>query len=143
MTSKTMPDSGPPASAQRQVRTSGWLAFAGTLALVIGAFNVIDGLVALFNDDYYLVGADEILIFNFTTWGWIWLIIGIVQIAVGAGIMTGKMWARATGVVFAVLAAVGHLAFLQAFPVWSVLTIAMCVLLIYALTAPPAGTTGR
>ncbi|MFD0684811.1 DUF7144 family membrane protein [Actinomadura fibrosa] len=122
--------------------TSGWLAFAGTLALVVGAFNVIDGLVALFRDDYYLVGANDILVFDYGTWGWIWLAIGIVQIAVGAGILTGRMWARATGVALAVLAAIGHLAFLQAFPIWSVLVIALCVLLIYALTAPPAGARG-
>ncbi|NKZ02537.1 DUF7144 family membrane protein [Actinomadura latina] len=120
-------------------RTSGWLAFAGTLALVIGAFNIIDGLVGLFRDNYYLVGQNQILVFDYTTWGWIWLILGIVQIAVGAAILSGKMWARATGVFFAVVAAIGHLAFLLAFPIWSVLTIALCVLLIYALTAPPAG----
>ncbi|CNE67134.1 Uncharacterised protein [Mycobacterium tuberculosis] len=120
-------------------RTSGWLAFAGTLALVIGAFNVIDGLVGLFRDSYYLVGQNQILVFDYTTWGWIWLILGAVQIAVGAAILSGKMWARATGVFFAVVAAIGHLAFLLAFPLWSVLTIALCVLLIYALTAPPAG----
>jgi hypothetical protein len=130
-----------PAPARGRARTSGWLAFAGTLALVIGAFNVIDGLVALFNDDYYLAGPNEILVFNFTAWGWIWLIVGIVQLAVGGGIMAGRTWARAAGVVLAVLAAIGHLAFLQAFPVWSVLTIGLCVLLIYALTAPPAGST--
>ncbi|GAA1888372.1 DUF7144 family membrane protein [Actinomadura bangladeshensis] len=125
--------------AHERHRTSGWLAFAGTLALVIGAFNVIDGLVGLFRDDYYLVGQNQILVFDYTTWGWIWLIMGIVQIAVGAAILSGKMWARATGVFFAVVAAIGHLAFLLAFPLWSVLTIALCVLLIYALTAPPPG----
>jgi hypothetical protein len=125
--------------ARERPRTSGWLAFAGTLALVIGAFNVIDGLVGLFRDEYYLVGQNQILVFDYTTWGWIWLIMGIVQIAVGAAILSGKMWARATGVFFAVVAAIGHLAFLLAFPIWSVLTIALCVLLIYALTAPPPG----
>jgi hypothetical protein len=122
--------------------TSGWLAFAGTVALVVGAFNFINGLVALFKDNYYLVGDNEILVFNYTAWGWIWLIVGIVQLAVGGGIMAGKMWARVTGVVLAALAAIGHLAFLPAFPAWSVLTIALCVLLIYALTAPPAGMRG-
>ncbi|WP_067460258.1 DUF7144 family membrane protein [Actinomadura macra] len=127
-------------SVHRRHRTSGWLTFAGTLALVVGAFNVIDGLVALFNDDYYLVGANQILVFDFDTWGWIWLGVGIVQIAVGAGILAGQMWARVVGVILAVAAAIGHLAFLQAFPMWSVLTIALCVLLIYALTAPPAGS---
>ncbi|MFA1549169.1 DUF7144 family membrane protein [Actinomadura chokoriensis] len=128
-----------PASPMTRHRTSGWLAFAGTLAVVIGAFNIIDGLVALFKDSYYLVGQNQILVFDYTTWGWIWLILGVVQIAVGAGILSGRMWARATGVFFAVVAAIGHLAFLVAFPIWSVLTIALCVLLIYALTAPPAG----
>lgn len=127
---------------ERRYRTSGWLAFAGTLALVVGAFNIIDGLVGLFRDDYYLVGQNQILVFDYTAWGWIWLILGIVQIAVGAGILAGRMWARAVGVFFAVVAAIGHLAFLRAFPLWSVLTIALCVLLIYALTSPPKGATG-
>ncbi|MFC5746367.1 DUF7144 family membrane protein [Actinomadura rugatobispora] len=122
--------------------TSGWLAFAGTVALVVGAFNFIDGLVALFNRSYYLVGDDKIMVFNYTAWGWIWLVVGIIQIAVGGGIMAGQMWARVAGVVLAALSAIGHLAFLQAFPWWSVLTIALCVLLIYALTAPPAGARG-
>ncbi|MFG2085506.1 hypothetical protein [Spirillospora sp. NPDC048824] len=130
------------ASTRQRQGTSGWLTFAGTLALVVGAFNVIAGLVALFNDDYYLVGENQILVFDFTAWGWIWLMLGIVQIAVGAGVVAGQMWARAAGVLLAVLAAIGHLAFLQAFPMWSVLTIALCVLLIYALTAPPAGARG-
>lgn len=127
------------ASAMTRPQTSGWLAFAGTLAMVIGAFNIIDGLVGLFKDEYYLVGQNQILVFDYTTWGWIWLILGIVQVGVGAAILSGKMWARAVGVFFAVVVAIGHLGFLLAFPIWSVLTIALCVLLIYALTAPPAG----
>ncbi|MFA1538960.1 DUF7144 family membrane protein [Actinomadura monticuli] len=141
MTTKTTHGSVP-ATARRPYRTSGWLTFAGTLTLVIGAFNIIDGLVALLRDDYFLVGENRILVFDYTAWGWIWLFLGIAQVAVGAGIVAGKMWARAVGVFFAVVAAIGHLAFLQAFPIWSVLTIALCVLLIYALTAPPRGATG-
>jgi hypothetical protein len=125
----------------RPHRQSGWLAFAGTLALVVGTFNVIDGLVALFRDEYYLVGDNQILVFDFTAWGWIWLVLGALQILVGFGIYAGRIWARAVGVGFAVLAAIGHLAFLQAFPVWSVLTIALCVLLIYALTTPSSDST--
>ncbi|MBT2206472.1 MULTISPECIES: DUF7144 family membrane protein [Actinomadura] len=139
MTSRAMHDR---TQAHHPHRTSGWLTFAGTLAMVVGAFNVIDGLVALFNDDYYLVAQNKIMVFNFTAWGWFWLILGAIQVVVGLSILTGKLWARATGVLFAVLAAIGHVAFLQAYPLWSVLTIALCVLLIYALTAPPAGATG-
>ncbi|MFG1857162.1 hypothetical protein ACGFJT_35375 [Actinomadura geliboluensis] len=141
MTSRTAHDAGPSMVRRPHIR-SGWLTFAGTLAMVIGAFNVIDGLVGLFNDKYYLVGANQIMVFDYTAWGWFWLILGVIQLAVGAGILAGRTWARATGVVFAVLAAIGHLAFLRAFPLWSVLTIAMCVLLIYALTAPPSRARG-
>jgi vacuolar-type H+-ATPase subunit I/STV1 len=116
---------------------TGWLSFAGIMAFVVGIFNVIDGLVALFRNDYYLVTAQDILVFNFTAWGWIWLILGLVQIALGAGIIAGQLWARTAGVVLAVLAAIGQLAFLRAFPVWSVIVIALCVVVVYALTAHP------
>jgi hypothetical protein len=119
---------------------SGWLTFAGILAIVVGLFNLIDGLVALLRADYYLVTDRDILILDFTTWGWIWLILGAVQIIVGAGIIAGRMWARTGGVVLAVLAALGHLVFLRAFPVWSVMVIALCVIVVYALTTPPRGS---
>jgi vacuolar-type H+-ATPase subunit I/STV1 len=116
---------------------TGWLSFAGIVAFVVGVFNVIDGLVALFRNDYYLVTSQDILVFGFTAWGWIWIILGLAQIAIGAGLLAGQPWARTAGVAMAVLVAIGQLAFLRAFPVWSVLVIAMCVLLVYALTANP------
>jgi hypothetical protein len=124
-------------TVSRVAITAGWLTFAGIMAFVIGAFNVIDGLVALFRGDYYLVTSHDILVFNFAAWGWIWLILGLIQIAVGAGILMNRLWARMAGVVMAVLAAIGQLAFLRAFPVWSVIVIALCVLLVYALTTHP------
>lgn len=117
---------------------TGWRSFAGIVTFVVGTFNVIDGLVALMRNDYYLVTSQDLLVFNFTAWGWIWLILGVTQIAIGLGILADQAWARAAGVAMAVLVAIGHLAFLRAFPVWSVLVIAMCVLLVYALTARPA-----
>lgn len=116
---------------------TGWLAFAGIVAFVVGVFNVIDGLVALFRNDYYLVTSQDILLFDFTAWGWIWIVLGLSQIAIGAGLLAGQPWARTAGVAMAVLVAIGQLAFLRAFPVWSVLVIAMCLLLVYALTARP------
>src|SRR5690606_5248380 len=80
-------------TAHRLRPASGWLTFAGTLAMVIGAFNIIAGLVALFNDNYYLVSDNQILVTDFTTWGGFWLAVGIVQVVVGAAIMAGRMWA--------------------------------------------------
>jgi hypothetical protein len=124
-------------TASRVPSTTGWLSFAGIVAIVVGVFNVIDGLVALFRNDYYLVTSQDILVFDFTAWGWIWLILGLAAIAIGAGIFAGRMWARAAGVAMAVLVAIGQLAFLRAFPVWSVIVIGLCVLVVYALTAHP------
>lgn len=119
--------------------TSGWLNFAGILMLVTGLFNIVDGLVALFRSDYFLIASNRVLLFDYDAWGWILLIGGILLAAVGAGVIGGRMWARALGVVLAILVALAHLAFLPAFPIWSVIVIAMCVLVIYALTVPPSG----
>lgn len=125
-----------PTTTHRTTSPSGWLMFAGILIFTIGIFNGIDGLVGLFKDDYYVVVDDDLLVFNYTAWGWIWLILGIVQVITGMGVLAGMIWARALGVGLAILAAIGHLAFLAAYPVWSILVIAMCVLVVYALTVP-------
>lgn len=121
--------------------TSGWLAFAGILAILVGIFNMINGLVALLRADYFVVTADKVLLFNYTGWGWWLLIVGAVQIIVGLGILGGATWARITGIVLAALAMVTHIVFLAAFPVWSVIVLALAVLVIYALTVPPWGAT--
>jgi hypothetical protein len=84
-------------TASRIPHTTGWLSFAGIVAIVVGVFNVIDGLVALFRNDYYLVTSQDILVFNFTAWGWIWLLLGLVQIVVGAGIIAGPYRRRRCG----------------------------------------------
>ncbi|WP_037331420.1 DUF7144 family membrane protein [Saccharopolyspora rectivirgula] len=123
-----------PSESERPV--SGWLTFAGSVLVLVGAFNVIAGLTALFRADYFQVTSSELLVFNFGAWAWIWLALGVVQLAAGAGAMMGQSWARTTGIALATLCAIGHLAFLAAFPLWSVLVIAMSVLTIYALVVP-------
>ncbi|WP_141579140.1 hypothetical protein [Actinomadura sp. WMMA1423] len=129
-------------TSRQDYQISGWLAFAGILSIVVGAFNVIDGVVALFKDNYYVANSGQLLVFDFTAWGWYWLVLGALQIIIGFGVLAGQMWARVVGIVFAFLAALGHLAFLAAFPIWSVLTIALCILMIYALIAPAPGARG-
>ncbi|MEV5570894.1 hypothetical protein AB0L06_12660 [Spirillospora sp. NPDC052269] len=118
---------------------SGWLGFAGVLATLLGFFNVIDGLVALFNHHYFVTNSGHLLLFNYTAWGWIWLIIGIIQIAVGIGILAGQTWARAAGVFLAALVMIGQFAFLAAYPVWSVINIVLAILVIYGLISAPHG----
>jgi hypothetical protein len=113
----------------------GWVMFAGVMMVILGVIEAIEGLVALVNDDYYLVAGNELVVsVDYTTWGWVHLVLGIVIAAAGLGVMVGQMWARVIGILLAALSAIVNIAFLAAYPVWSTIIIAIDVLVIYALT---------
>jgi hypothetical protein len=111
----------------------GWVFFGGMVMIMLGAFNIIEGLVALFNDQYYVATPQGLLVFDITAWGWIHLIIGIVAIAVGIGVFTGATWARICGVILCAINALVQLVFLSAYPIWAVLVITLDILVIWAL----------
>lgn len=111
----------------------GWVAFAGTILLLVGAFNVIVGLVALFRSDVFVAAPSGLLVFSLTGWGWVHLIVGILLMLTGGGVMTGNAAARVAAVILAGLNALAQLAFLPAFPIWAVLVIVLDVVVIAAL----------
>lgn len=112
----------------------GWVMFAGVLMFTVGFFNIIEGLVALFKDDYYRVSASGLLVHvNYSAWGWALLAFGVVLALAGYGVMVGQTWARVVGVIAAVVNALVNIAFIAAYPVWIALTIALDVIVIYAL----------
>jgi hypothetical protein len=113
---------------------AGWVVFGGVMLIMMGAFQVTMGLVALFNDGFYAVRSDGLVVdVNYNTWGWIHIIIGLVGVLVGVGLMAGNMAARIAGVVIAFLSALANLAFTSAYPVWSVMVIVLDVIVIYAI----------
>jgi hypothetical protein len=120
-------------AAMRQTAWIGWIYFGGTMMVLLGSFALIEGLVALFNDQYYVPTAQGLLVFDITGWGWVHLIMGVLAVIVGAGLFTGATWARISGVVLCALNAIAQLAFLSAYPVWAVIVIALDVLIIWAL----------
>ena len=114
----------------------GWIAFAGTMMMLIGVFHMFDGVIALFNDSVLVVPAGGLVVaVSFTQWGWTQLIAGVVIFAAGLGVFSGATWARVLGVILVSISAILNFAFLTAFPVWSMTVIALDVLTIYALTA--------
>jgi hypothetical protein len=114
----------------------GWVFFAGIVMFTVGFFNIIEGLVALFNSGYYRVDHNGLVVHvNYRTWGWTLLIFGAVLVIAGYGVLVGQTWARVVGVILAVLNAMTNFAFLAAYPVWVVLTISLDVLVVYALIA--------
>jgi hypothetical protein len=111
----------------------GWIWFAAVVMILVGVFNVIHGLVAIFNGDFFVETMDRVIVFNLVTWGWIHLILGILLVAVGAALVVGQTWARVVAVVLVALNAIGQLTFITVFPWWSVLVIAIDLVVLYAL----------
>jgi hypothetical protein len=112
----------------------GWGYFASFMMMLLGTFQVIGGIAAIFKPRYYVVTQNQLLVFNFTTWGWISLILGIIIFMAGLELLRGAMWARVLAVVLAALSFVANMSFLNAYPVWSVVMMVVDVLVIYALT---------
>jgi hypothetical protein len=112
---------------------AGWIRFAGVMMIMIGFFNVIDGLVALFKNNFYVVGPNGLLVLNLTGWGWVHLIVGVLAVLAGLALFTNAAWARVVAVILAAFNAIAQLAFLNAFPVWATIVIALDVVVIWAL----------
>ena len=112
----------------------GWVLFAGIILLTSGFFNIIQGLVALARDDFYLVGSSGLVLsLDYTVWGWILLLSGVLFLFTGYGVMVGQTWARATAVILAVVSAVMNMVLMPAYPLWSIMVIAFDVFIIFAL----------
>ena len=122
----------------------GWIVFASVMLLMVGVFNVVEGLVALINDKRVLVVADRLIAVDLTGWGWTLLLFGIVLVLTSAGLFAAQTWARVTAVVIVALHAVAQVGWLAAYPVWSLLMITLDVVVLYALTARyPEGANRR
>ena len=115
---------------------AGWVVFAGVLMVLVGAYQAIVGLVALFDDGYYVVRPEGLVVnVDYTVWGWVHLLLGLLAFFAGFGVLSGQTWARAVGIIIAGVAAVVNFAFIAAFPVWATILITMDILVIYALAA--------
>jgi hypothetical protein len=122
-------------SETRSSAAVGLTVFAGTIMIMIGVLHAMQGLVALFNDTFYVVGAEYVFSFDVTTWGWIHLLLGILVAFAGFFVFRGAVWARTIGVIFAVLSALVNFAWLPYYPVWGLVIIALDIFVIWALTA--------
>jgi hypothetical protein len=118
---------------------SGWAvgfsAFAGAIMIMIGIFQFFEGLAAVANDSFFVVGNNYTYNLDTTAWGWIHMIIGVIVFAAGLGIFSGATWARAVGIAVAVISAIANFFYIPYYPIWAVLLIALCVIVIWALAS--------
>jgi hypothetical protein len=114
---------------------AGWLVFAAMMMFLLGSFQVIQGLVAIFDDGFYHTTESGLVIdVDYTAWGWVHLLLGVLIFISGLGVLAGNLAARTVAVGLAGLSALANLLFVEAYPIWSILLITVDVLVIYALT---------
>lgn len=125
-----------PRYVREESSLTGFVIFGAVAMIMLGAFEVVMGLTALFQDNYY-EGEGDVLVFsdNFTLWGWTHIALGALVVAAGLALLRGQMWGRVLGVVVAVVTAIVNAAFLATAPFWSVTVIALCVVVVYAIVA--------
>ena len=112
----------------------GWILFAGIIMFTGGIFNVIEGIIALARDDFYLVRSSGLVVnVDYTAYGWGLLIFGLLLIFAGYSVMAGKTWARVLAIILAVVNSIVHMVFMPAYPLWSIMVITLDVFIIYAL----------
>ena len=112
---------------------AGFTTLAGILLLLSGLWSIFDGLAGIIKGKFYIVTPNYAFKIDASAWGWIHLILGVIVVAAGIGLLAGQTWARVVGVVIAVISALENFLFLPHYPLWSILVIAVDVMIIWAL----------
>jgi hypothetical protein len=121
-------------TGEYDVAGGGWITFAALMLGLAGTFNVIDGIIALSKSSFFTTNATYVFS-NLHTWGWIVLILGILQLVAAFSLWGGSELARWFGIIAAGLNAIGQLLFIPAVPLWSLAMFSIDVLIIYGLVA--------
>ena len=119
---------------------SGWVTFAGVLLVLSGALNVIYGIAAIGNSKFFNQNA-EFIVSNLKTWGWITLVVGIIEVLAAGSLWAGGTFGRVLGIFAGCLAAVDALLSIPAYPFWSLAIFALSIVIIHQIAAH--GTEGR
>jgi hypothetical protein len=121
---------------------SGWaaggMAFAGVTLILVGVFEAIAGLAAIFEDQFFVVTENYLFDLDVTALGWIHLILGIVVAFTGWSLLARKAWAAVAAIVLAMFSAIANFFFIPYYPFWSLLMIGLAVWVIWSVTRPGA-----
>lgn len=113
----------------------GFTMFAAFMMIMIGTFQVIAGLAAIFENEFFVVTQKYAFEVDVSAWGWVHLLLGLIILSAGFGLYSGAVWARTLGVIMATISAIANFLFIPYYPVWSILIIVIDVTVIWALTA--------
>jgi hypothetical protein len=119
----------------KQAWAQGGMIFAAAMLLMLGIWQIFMGIAAIAKGEFFVQAPNYIYKFNVGAWGWIHLIIGIIMVLAGFFLFQGAAWARALGIVIALLSAISNFFFLPYYPFWSIVVIAIDVFVIWALAS--------
>jgi hypothetical protein len=129
--------SSPTNRADRQTTSwaVGFILFAAIMMIMVGVFQALQGLIAIFENEFYVATRNYLFQFDATSWGWIHLVLGLVMAFAGWGLMSGRTWARVVGITLALLSAIANFLFIPYYPFWALLIITLDVFVIWAIAA--------
>ncbi|WP_278262132.1 acetyltransferase [Nocardia sp. AG03] len=119
---------------QKQAVAEGISVVAACLLLIMAAVSVLQGIAALADDALYVAGVEYVYRFDTTTWGWVHVILGVLGLLVGVGLVLGAAWGRYAALAVAALVIVANFLSLPYYPAWSIVIIALSVLVIWAVS---------
>jgi hypothetical protein len=125
-----------PALEQR----AGWVTFAVVMLSIVGVLNVIYGIAAI-GDSSFFVNDTRYIFSGLNTWGWVMLILGVVQLFAALSLWAGGLFGRIVGIVSAGLSAIAALLAIPAYPLWSLAILALDIVIIHQIAT--RGTEGR
>ncbi|NEW59182.1 hypothetical protein GV794_26625 [Nocardia cyriacigeorgica] len=104
------------------------------LLLVVGVLSILQGISALATDELFITGPEYAYQFDTTTWGWIHLVLGVLIVITAIALMAGTVWARVAAVFLAGLSIIGNFLWIPYYPWWSILVIALNIVVIWAVS---------
>jgi hypothetical protein len=119
---------------------SGWVTFAGVMLLIAGVLNIIYGIGAI-SDSKFFVHNTKYIISNLNTWGWVTLILGVLQVLAAFSLWAGGLYGRIFGIGTAGLSSIAALLSIPAYPLWSLAIFALDIIIIHQIAT--RGTEGR
>jgi len=114
---------------------AGFILFAAIMMIMAGVFQAISGLVAIFENEFYVATRNYLFQFDATSWGWIHLVVGLLVAFAGWGLLSGRTWARVVGITVALVSATANFLFIPYYPFWSLTIITLDIFVIWAIAA--------
>ncbi len=116
----------------------GGVVFAAAIMVLVGLFQFGAGLVAILDDDFFVVARNYTYDIDLTTWGWVHLVIGVIVFLGGIGLFSRKPWAGMLAIFLALLSAFTNFFFIPYYPFWALVIIALDVWVIWSISRPGA-----